>query len=390
MPADISLQKYTYEYLLERALSQVPSTVDKREGSIIYDALAPACYVLAEFFTEAYRLSQEVDVNTASGEWLDAKVAEAGISRNGATAAVKRASFSRANGLPANVPIGTRFASISSDTPLYYTIIGTYPEDGEAIEGEYLALCESVGIEGQQYVGNIIPLDYVSDIAVATLGDIIVPGTDTETDQSLRERYLTKVNNRAFSGNIAHYKEIVRENFQGQVGGVQVYPTWNGGGTVKLSIVDSSLMPATPDFVRSVQEAIDPDAIIGYAGTGLGLAPIDHRVTVATPETFTVNVSATVSLNSGYSLDKVKEDITQAIESYFVSLRDSWDDGNDFNEYNTSVYQSQIIRAALSVDGIANITNVTINGSSNDISLEETGERQQIPVLGEVTLNAGT
>lgn len=32
----------TFDYIMNRMLESVPDTVDKREGSIIYDALAPA------------------------------------------------------------------------------------------------------------------------------------------------------------------------------------------------------------------------------------------------------------------------------------------------------------------------------------------------------------
>ena len=32
------LEQYTFEYLMEQSLSRVPDTIDKREGSIIYDA----------------------------------------------------------------------------------------------------------------------------------------------------------------------------------------------------------------------------------------------------------------------------------------------------------------------------------------------------------------
>ena len=31
----------TFDYIMNRMLESVPDTVDKREGSIIYDALAP-------------------------------------------------------------------------------------------------------------------------------------------------------------------------------------------------------------------------------------------------------------------------------------------------------------------------------------------------------------
>ena len=38
----------TYEELLQAMLDRVPSDVDKREGSVIYDALAPCAYFLAQ------------------------------------------------------------------------------------------------------------------------------------------------------------------------------------------------------------------------------------------------------------------------------------------------------------------------------------------------------
>ena len=34
----------TYEQILERMLSRVPNTFDKREGSVIFDAIAPSAY----------------------------------------------------------------------------------------------------------------------------------------------------------------------------------------------------------------------------------------------------------------------------------------------------------------------------------------------------------
>lgn len=42
----------TFETIMDRCLSRVSSSVDKREGSVIYDALAPACAELATLYTE--------------------------------------------------------------------------------------------------------------------------------------------------------------------------------------------------------------------------------------------------------------------------------------------------------------------------------------------------
>ena len=38
----------TYENILQEMLDRVTEDVDKREGSVIYDALAPAAYFLAD------------------------------------------------------------------------------------------------------------------------------------------------------------------------------------------------------------------------------------------------------------------------------------------------------------------------------------------------------
>ena len=42
------LESQDYDYYLEMMLDSVPEDIDTREGSVIYDALAPAATVLAE------------------------------------------------------------------------------------------------------------------------------------------------------------------------------------------------------------------------------------------------------------------------------------------------------------------------------------------------------
>lgn len=42
----------TYEEILQRCLDRISNTIDKRQGSIIYDALAPCCVELAQMYIE--------------------------------------------------------------------------------------------------------------------------------------------------------------------------------------------------------------------------------------------------------------------------------------------------------------------------------------------------
>ena len=97
-------EKMTYESILQKMLNMVSDDVDKREGSIIYDALAPAAYFLADQF---FQLDNFVDLllpDTALGEYLDRAVGGYGITRKEASAAIRKVTTSAA------VPIGSRWS----------------------------------------------------------------------------------------------------------------------------------------------------------------------------------------------------------------------------------------------------------------------------------------
>ena len=380
-----NLEQYTYKYLMSQALSFVDDSLDKREGSIIYDALAPACYVLAGYYMQLYQVVKNSFAVTATGEWLDQRVKESGITRREATAAVKRGDFTDDAGQAAVVRIGTRWSTVSSTNPITYRVTAQYEQNGDPVAGAYELTCETLGTIGQEYTGPIIPVDFVKGVAAATMSTTLIPGRDAETDDELRERYFEEMSAKAFGGNISDYRNKTREIIG--VGDLQIYPVWNGGGTVKLSIVDTAFRAASNEFVQEVQNLIDPVNASGVQGDGLGIAPIDHKVTVVAPEEVTVNITASIVLQVPYEVGQVQPAVEQAIEAYMVELRHDWATPNEFNEYALSVYTSRITAAIVGVPGISNVTNVRLNGAAADITLQQTGQKQQIPVKGTVTLN---
>ena len=228
-------------------------------------------------------------------------------------------------------------------------------------------------------------ITFIQGLASATMSTLIQPARDTETDDELRERYFDGLNQKAFGGNIADYREKVLE-IEG-VGGVQIYPVWNGGGTVKLSIVDTEYNPATSEFIELVANEIDPENYEGEKGTGLGIAPIGHKVTVTTPTETDIDVSATLTLKSGYQLGQVEDAVKQQISDYLLSLRREWDNADNMNRYSLSVFLARVSSAIINVTGVDNVTNLTLNGEAEDIELPQTGASQSVPVLGEVTLS---
>lgn len=379
------LQKYTYDYILTEALSKVPDNVDKREGSIIRDALSPCCYEAAKHILYLADIIEQTYIETANGLWLDGRVLEGGITRDPATYAKKLGVFKTQLGEPCQISIGQSFSTVG-DTILNYTAVQVYAnEDGDVVPGSYIMQCNTVGSVGNSYIGRIVPNDYIEKLASAEITTLLYPGEEEESDDSLRERFLANLMKTAFGGNIAQYRQWAKE-IPG-IGGVQVYPVWAGGGTVKLSIIDTDYNSCSSEFCQTILEKFDPENSGGETGLGLGIAPIGHKVTVNTPLPRTINVSGKITLLPGYKLETLMPDIKASLENYLLSLREAWENSDDENNYSVTVYLGRINFTILNVKGVSSAYELKLNKTNTDIKLTETSLLQEIPVLGTVSLD---
>lgn len=379
------LQKYTYDYILTEALSKVPDNVDKREGSIIRDALSPCCYEAAKHILYLADIIEQTYIETANGLWLDGRVIEGGVTRDPATYAKKLGVFKTQLDEPCQISIGQSFSTVG-DTILNYTAVQVYTnEDGDVVPGSYVMQCNTVGSVGNSYIGRIVPNDYIEKLASAEITTLLYPGEEEESDDSLRERFLANLIKTAFGGNIAQYRQWAKE-ISG-IGGVQVYPVWAGGGTVKLSIIDTDYNSCSSEFCQTILEKFDPENSGGETGLGLGIAPIGHKVKVSTPLPRTINVSGKITLLPGYKLETLLPQIKLALEEYLLSLRQAWENSDDENNYSVIVYLGRINFAILNVKGVSSAYELQLNGTDTDIRLTETSSLQEIPVLGTVSLD---
>lgn len=371
----IDLSNKTYANLLNDMLSNVPNKYDKREGGIMQSAVGPAAYAFEEYYLVLNQIQQAAFVQTAVGSSLDLLSVLGGIKRKQATAAVRLGVFNQP------VPIGSRFSTINGEASINFIV--TAKTDNP---NQFQLTAETKGTIGNDYTGEILPITYIQGLSKAEITDILVPGDDEETDDEFRERLITALNEKPFGGNVAAYREFVG-GLDG-VGGVQVYPTWNGGGTVKLSVIGADWQPASTTLINNVQNAVDPPP---NQGLGLGMAPIGAKVTVVAPTAVTINVSATLTLLPTYEIGQVQEPVETAIKNYLLSIRESWAKPivNGGIEYASNVFIAQIIAAILNVTGVINATNVTVNGNTADIVLTQTSTTQEVPVMGTVSLNVG-
>ncbi|CUO92030.1 putative baseplate J-like protein [Clostridium baratii] len=376
------LEEYSFENLIKGALEKVPDDIDKRQGSVIYDALAPACYQLAEMYMQLKEVLLNSFVTTSYGEYLDNKVIEQGLTRYKATYAKKKIKCTFENGTPATIQVGSRFSTINDETPLTYKVIDLFKnENNMVVPGEYIVQCETIGTIGNGYIGDMLPITHINNLKSCKMTTLLVPARDEESDEELKQRFILEVNQRPFGGNVAQYDDEIRK-IDG-IGEVQIYPTWNGGGTVKCSIVDTEFNAVSEELIEKVKNIIDPKE---NEGTGLGLAPIGHIVTITTPQVVNINIEAKIHLITGYTIDQVREEIKKSIESYLKELKKNWGIADEMNRYELSIYVAQITMSILKVVGVANVTNIKINGQPNDLKLIQSGEIQQLPKLAEVTL----
>ncbi len=394
----------TYEVILERMLDRVSDQLDKRPSSLIYDTHSSTAIELQILYIELEYLIKNSYGDTAAREFLVMLCKDRGITPESATNAVLKGEFT-----PTDIDVtGQRF-NIGS---LNYVVTE------QIAPGQYQVMCETAGVIGNQYLGQMIPMEYIDGLETATLTEVLVPGEDEEETEALRQRYFDSFNEQAFGGNRAAYLEAVRK-IDG-VGDVKVTRVWNGdirpaemipgikvqtwynsikdtldaevkawletmyeaakekkltvGGTVLVTVVNSlDYGEASSVLLESIQTELDP---VQNAGEGYGLAPIGHVVSVKSAETVAVYVTTTVTFEEGSNWTNTKTAIEEVIKAYLLELRQEWAESSYL-----IVRVSQLETRILGVKGVIDITNTKINGSAENLSLGE----YQVPTFGGVS-----
>lgn len=377
----------SFEKIMDRCLgNKILENVDKRPGSIIYDALAPICLELAEAYVKMDIMEEQTFLTTATGINLDKRAFDYGLSRTPATNALRVAEFKKykmdSDGNFAHDDKGNK---ILIDMDITEGARFTLPEDSSItfeytgkIDGYNILKCEQTGTKGNEHVGTILPLVPIKNLIEAKITSTYKPAEDEETDEELRERVIDSINYSSFGGNIEDYIEKV--NAIDGVGNTKVFPAWQYNGSVLLSIVDPIFNPITDEFARNLKEQIDPDE---STGQGVGIAPIGHYVTITTPVKKYVNISMNVELTNTVTLETIKEDIEKKISEYFETVRKSFG-----QNVNLTIYRARIIEKILELKEVLNVKDVALNGNFIDVTFIDEGliGYQYLPYMGEVTI----
>ena len=366
-------EDYTYERLLEDVLNNAPEGIDTRQGSIFYDAVSGVLIKVAKLYTDLDLVVELSRLTTTTGDALDAKAGEYGITRLAATRAKYRAEFEGVTPEP-----GERF---------YYD--GAYfVLRQEAETGLLYFEAEAAGEDGNDiYEGTpAVPVNNIEGLISATFGAIYENGSDDEDDESLRNRVIEKIAGPAENGTKQHYKTWC-ESIDG-VGRARIFPLWLGENTVKAVLIDTTGKPCSEAKVLEVQNYIDPadkgmtatvDGKTYTIGDGLGngVANIGAHFTAVGATALEIEVTFGAELASGATQETVQQDATEAIERYLRELVLGADD-----EAVITVRVSAIGAILSGLKSLVDYTDLKLNGGTQNIIPGE----DDVPVLGEVRI----
>ena len=424
-----------YEALMRETLDLVSDIYDKRDGSMIYNAVAALMFELAMLYEGALPfVFNETFIDTASRDGLIKRASDRSLEPWPATKAVHYAIFST-NG--ADVPKKTRF----SCEDLNYVVI-PYPDTGDLTKdvdfGEdgvlraQLVQCETAGTISNNYTGTMVPIEFVEGLQKAELRHCHTPAEDEEDTEHFRARLKEEMRTIAFCGNIADYRRKVLA-LEG-VGQCKIYPEWNTiqtsneewftptlinksesfiddaitaagslasgdekdyildllaaakagkltvGGTVRIVVagVDAEHLTIDNELQAKLQNEIDP---VGHAGEGYGIAPIGHVVSVVSATATQITVA--LQLQYKTSNHEVLAAVKEVIDQYFASLYARWSDDDGL------VIAPSILSARLLDDDrlaalIKSIDSVQIGNAAAWANV--TLGWDELPVLEEVTI----
>ena len=339
----------TYKAIRERILNNMSNDIDKREGSFVSNMISPVGVEFAKYYIELDNILSIMFLEDATNEFLDKKVHDFGIYRKLGTSATGSIKVTGVNGT--HIPKGSEV--LSQGELVFYTLHDAWIEEEEAIiEVE----ASNVGTDF-----NIIPNSIdkfakkIEGVSSVTNEEEFKGGTDTETDEELRERFFEIIRRPATSGNIYHYEQWAKE-----VDGIneaRVKPLWSGNGTVKV-IVSNDNNIVDDEIVQKCQEHIN------------NVRPIGADVTVITPSPLDVTITGNVYIEEGYSLYDSIVEFENNLRKYLSSCDDT-------------VIYTRVASCLGSVEGVKDYSDLKVNGDIVNIKYND----EMLPIIKSIDLS---
>ncbi len=326
--------------------------LETRAGSFFDLLISPVAYEIYRLYKSMEAIQMIVFPTEESGEYIDAHSNPFGIYRKAGTYA--KAEIELIGTAGAVINAGTKF--VAGEGLIYELESDVLLENGSGA-GSLSAV--EPGSEYNVSAGEINNLyTLVSGISSFSVGKA-EGGTDPESNAELLGRYLDMLQHPSTGGNEADYRAWAMA-VEG-VGDADVIRRPSGVNSVKVIVADSSGAAVSESIVDNVKKYIAERR------------PVGADVTVVSISEVKINISATVELKNGYSMESVKKDFAEKLREYF----------RDIGIRGGKVSYNQISSRLLGVPGVTDHISLTVNGNTDGVTVP----RGAAPVCGELTVS---
>lgn len=339
----------TESAIRQRMLDKIDLDLYKGEGSDLYQLVTPLAMELASFYAWLDYF-KEVIFGRKLDENFVLRAEAFGVFRKLGEKATGELTLTSSGAV--NITKGTRLVS---KTGLFYELKNDLSFD-KAATLTVSCEAESVGVE---YNVEADSLSFVTDIPLITsiTHSNFTNGIDMETLEQLQNRFFEKLRNPSSSGNIADYERWAK-SIDGVVN-VKVYPRGKGPGTVHVVASGEKGKALTDAVKEELKQTIKE------------LAPIGAETHVESTKAKTLNIQISgFVMDTSYDKTEIEGKVEEVIQKYFEDV-----------EPDSTIYVNKIIGVVMGIDGVNDVSSITVNGSGANITLTEIEKGS----LGDVT-----
>jgi len=340
--------------------------VDLTIGSILRSVVEANAAVILWLQGLILQLLAITRAATSSGTDLDSWVGDFGLTRLAAVASSGLVSFSRFTPtLQAVVPVGTTIQTGDGTQQFTVTLDTTNPAYSASLGGYVLAAAVAsinvpvtavtAGASGNVSAGQLNTLTQaVTGVDTVSNSAAFANGADAESDAALRLRFIAYIASlsKATKGAIDYAITSLKQGITYTRVENQQYNGTTDYGYFYVVIDDGTGAPGST-LLNAVASAID--AVRGFT----------IRFGVFAPVISTANIAMTITTGSGYVHADVVALVVAAMQNYINTLaRDST------TQIQTLPY-SRLAQVAYDASpGVTNVTGVTINGGTADMTAD--------------------
>ena len=297
-----------------RMLNRLPSGSDVREGSTYWDILAPLSMEFASIYNSMKEGIELGFLPNTYDKFLQIKGIEHGILKNKSQSSKAEITFTASDAV--SVP---RLTRVATQLVLNQQLVFLTDEDlifASAGSKKVMATCTTIGTRGNILADKINKLlDNITNITSVNNSEASLGGRDEEIDELYLSRIFSRINNPTRGGTIGDYLLWSKEGSR-LVEDSNVYPLWQGAGTVKVAVLgtDNNLLPSSE--IRRLQ-----NYIFNRSNQLDRLSPIGANVEIDNASILPINVKLDITVFPNYQKSLVLRDCENNIRKHIDGLK---------------------------------------------------------------------